>query len=69
MKDVYHAKEVSPEIVQKKGVQSLIDETYRVLQQGVTAGIAGNVIPDEMAQSLDHDTFVFSGMKVYNEVK
>ena len=35
----------------------------------MAAGIANNVIPDEMAQSLDHDTFVFSGMKVYNEVK
>ncbi|MDR2449686.1 MAG: phage head morphogenesis protein [Prevotellaceae bacterium] len=69
MKDVYHAKEVSPEIIQEKGVQSLVGETYRVLKRGVDAGVANNVIPDEMAQSLDHDTFVFSGMKVCNEVK
>ncbi|MDR0581446.1 MAG: phage head morphogenesis protein [Prevotellaceae bacterium] len=69
MRDLHQAGNAQPEIVQKKGVQSLIDETYRVLQHGVAAGIADNQIPYEMAQSLDHDTFVFSGMKVYNEVK
>jgi hypothetical protein len=69
MHDLHQAGNAQPEIVQKKGVQSLIDETYRVLQHGVAAGIANNQIPYEMAQSLDHDTFVFSGMKVYNEVK
>jgi SPP1 gp7 family putative phage head morphogenesis protein len=69
MKDVYYSKEVSPAIVQKKGVQSLIDETYHVLKHGVDTGIANNAIPREMADSLDHDTFVFSGMKIYNEVK
>jgi SPP1 gp7 family putative phage head morphogenesis protein len=69
MHDLHQAGDAQPEIVQKKGVQSLINETYRVLQHGVAAGIADNAIPDEMAQSLDHDTFVFSGMKVYNEVK
>lgn len=69
MRDVHQSGGAQPEIVQKEGVQSLINETYRVLKRGVDAGIADNVIPGEMAQSLDHDTFVFSGMKVYNEVK
>jgi SPP1 gp7 family putative phage head morphogenesis protein len=69
MQAIHAAAKVSPESLHLPAVHGLIDETYRVLSAAVDDGLAETAIPETMAASLDYDTFMFSGLKVYNEMK
>jgi SPP1 gp7 family putative phage head morphogenesis protein len=69
MKEIHQAEKVNPEALNFKAVKKLIHETDRALSQAVKFGIADNVIPEAMAKSLAYDTFMFSGLKVYNQLK
>lgn len=47
----------------------MVRETYGVLRQAMTAGVADNVIPDAMARKLENSLFLFSGFKTAQELK
>ncbi|MDR1517328.1 MAG: minor capsid protein [Dysgonamonadaceae bacterium] len=69
MQAIHEAQTVNPDSLRLPDVRNLIDETYRILSNAVDYGLSDNVIPEAMARNLDYDTFMFSGMKIYNEMK
>lgn len=69
MKAIYEAEQVNPDTLNLDAVKKMIHETNRVFSKAVNLGIADNLIPEAMARSLDYDTFMFSGLKVYNQIK
>ena len=54
--------------IEDKPVRALMDETYRVLSEGVSGAITEEV-PEELTRSLLNNTFIFSGFKTYHEMK
>ncbi len=69
MQVVHRLEQVTPEILAEHDLQPLITDTYEVYAEAINYGIQDNCVPPRMAESLDRDAFIFSGMKVYNEVK
>jgi hypothetical protein len=53
MKAIHEAEKVSPESLKLEGVKHLIYETDKALSNAVKFGIADNVIPEAMSQSLE----------------
>lgn len=54
--------------IDDKPVRDLINETYRVLSEGVNGAITEEV-PAELTQSLLNNTYIFSGFKTYHEMR
>ena len=54
--------------IEDKPVRALMNETYRVLSEGVSGAITEEV-PEELTRSLLNNTFIFSGFKTYHEMK
>ena len=54
--------------IDDKPVKDLINETYRVLSEGVNSAITEEV-PAELTQSLLNNTYIFSGFKTYHEMR
>ncbi|MCM1035547.1 MAG: toxin glutamine deamidase domain-containing protein [Paludibacter sp.] len=48
--------------------KELINETYRILKNGLQKGITYQ-IPDSLTAALDRDTFIFSGCKTYHQLQ
>lgn len=69
MQAVYQAEQVEPEILKNPQVQPLIIGTYEIFADAIVEGFQDNIVPVRMAERLDRDAFIFSGMKVYNQVK
>lgn len=56
-------------MLREKPLQEMIDETVACLSSSLEEGLKANVIPQEMAERLDRDVFVFSGCKTYHELR
>lgn len=51
---------------------ALVNEINRVLQSAVKSGLSTGIkheVPEALTQALDRNVFVFSGLKVYHELK
>lgn len=68
VKAIHEQKTFTPDSLNDKRIQLLINETYKVLKEGVNTGITTKV-PAAMINKLDNDVFVFSGMKTYAQLK
>jgi SPP1 gp7 family putative phage head morphogenesis protein len=69
LRDVHKEGKVTPGLLKKSGLRAYINATSESLHMAVSEGIGKSKIPEQMAAALDNDTFLFSGMKVYNAVK
>ena len=56
-------------MITDKPVIALMDETKRVLGNGVSKGLKDNNPPKAMIESLDNDVFVFSACKTHIQLK
>jgi len=65
---IYTVKGFSPDMLANADVKAAIDETCRILNQGVDSAIKRNV-PQELIDHLHNDTFLFSGFKTYHEAR
>ena len=77
MKQVLNAAEKSYKRLHKNGdyeakditeYRELIDATHEVFTKALSNGIADNVIPRAMKQSLEEDVFVFSALKTHAQL-
>ena len=65
---IFVAKAFAPDMLSAPDVRSAIDETCRILTQGVDSAIKQKV-PQELIDHLHNDTFLFSGFKTYHEAR
>lgn len=65
---IFATKQFSPSMLSDAPVRAAIDETCRILSQGVESCLTQDV-PQELADHLLNDTFLFSGFKTYHEAR
>lgn len=63
------AGEFRPDMLEDRPVRDLIDEIVDNLMEGVDLGLKEREIPQETADMLGRDVFVFSGCKTYHELR
>lgn len=61
--------EFRPDMLVDQPIRMLIDEIADNLIEGVDLGLKERDIPQEMADALSRDVFVFSGCKTYHELR
>lgn len=68
MKWLHGTEPFSAEMLAEKPVREMIDETVSCLAPSLADGLKNNESPQEIAEALERDIFVFSGCKTYHEL-
>ncbi len=68
MEWLYSRRVFSADLMKEQPVAALVNETYRVLSEGVNSSITRDV-PKELTDYLRENTFRFSGFKTYHQMK
>lgn len=68
MEWLYSRRVFSADLMKEQPVAALVNETYRVLSEGVNSSITQEV-PKELTNNLRENTFRFSGFKTYHQMK
>lgn len=69
VRHIQQAGGFTADMLRDKPVRALVDQTAECLLEAVDMGLRDNDIPQEMAERLDRDVFVFSGCKTYHELR
>ena len=68
VEEIFNNKGYKPEDLSSSKGQNLIEETYRILEEGVNKGITQE-IDEDIVSALKENTFIFSGFKTHQELK
>ena len=68
-KHLQKAGDFRPDMLVDQPIRTLIDEITDALMEGVDLGLKEHEIPQETADKLGRDVFVFSGCKTYHELR
>lgn len=68
MQHIYVARGFEPEMIADADIYAAIEETCRILSEGVDSAIKREV-PQELIDHLHDSTFLFSGFKTYHEAR